>query len=94
MDMDIPESKYRLENPCCVSINFLYSIEWALRHASRKGWDLVYTYDARVCDNEYVEFIVDPVEKDECEKYDPVEREPSPIEGTSYKVDDNALVIQ
>ena len=94
MDMDIPESKYSLENPCCMSIDLLYSIEWAFRHASRKGWDLVYTNDSRVCDDEYVELIIDPVEKDKCEKYDPVERESSPVESTSYEVDDNALVIQ
>ena len=94
MDMYIPESKYRLKNPCCMSIDLLYSIEWAFRHASRKRWDLVYTDDARICDDEYIEFVIDPVEKDECEKYDPVERESSPVESTSYEVDDNALVVQ
>ena len=92
MDMDIPESKYRLENPCCMSIDLLYSIEWAFRHASRKGWDLVYTNDSRVCDDEYVELIIDPVEKDKCEKYNPVERHPSPVERTSDNINNPILI--
>lgn len=92
VDMDIPEAKYRLENPCCMCIHFLYSVEGALCDASGQSGDLVDPDDPRVCDDEDIELVVDPVEEDKREEYDPVECESSPVECASDDVDHGALV--
>ncbi len=94
MDMDISEAKYRLKNPCCMRIDLLYSIERTLRDTPRESRNLLDTDDARVSDDEDIEFVIDPVEEDKCEKYNPVESESSPVERTSYDIDDHTLVCE
>lgn len=90
--MDISEAKYRLENPSSVSIDFLYPVERTLCDAPRESRNLLDTDHSRVSDDKDIEFVIDPVEQDKCEKYNPVEGESSPVERTSYDIDDHALV--
>lgn len=94
MDMHISESKYRLKYPCRMCIHFLNSIEWTLGYGSREGWYLVDPDHARARDDEEVEFIIDPVEEDKCQEYDPIERDSSPKESTSKKLDNRSLEFQ
>ncbi len=73
MDMDITKGKERLKNTCCVCVDFLDSIERTLTHRSRECWDLIDTDDTRVGDDEEIELIVDPIQQDKSQKYDPEE---------------------
>ena len=93
MDMDIPESEEWLNNPWGMSIHFLNTVEWAFTHGSRQRWYLIDTDDPRISDNEEIEFIIDPVDQYKCEKYDPIEWEPSPIEATSKEINNCDLII-
>lgn len=72
--MDITESEYCLEDTCCMCIDLLDSIEWTLTNAARECWYLVDPDDTSISDDEEIELIVDPVEEDKSQKYNPKER--------------------
>lgn len=91
--MDIPEAEYRLKYPCGMSIHFLYSIETALSHCSRECWNLLDPYDARIRDDDDIEFVIYPVEEDKSEKYDPINTETTPVESVELEyIDDSSLI--
>ncbi len=92
MDMDISETEERLNNSWGMSIHFLNAVKWAFTHGSRQGWYLIDTDHSRIRDDEEIEFIIDPVDEYECEKYDPIEWKPSPIEPATKKIDNSTLI--
>lgn len=61
MDVDISESENSLENPCCMGIDLLDTIERALTHIAWERWELLYTDHTRISDDEEIQFIIDPV---------------------------------
>jgi hypothetical protein len=81
--MYIPESEYRLEDTCCMCVDFLNSIEGTFTDAPRECGYLVDTDDTCICDDEEIELIVDPVEEDKSQKYNPKERYGSPKESST-----------
>lgn len=81
--MHIAESEYRLEYTCCMCVDLLDSIEWTLTDAARECWYLVDTDDTCISDDEEVEFVIDPVEEDKSQKYDPKDWYGSPEYSTT-----------
>jgi hypothetical protein len=92
MDMHISELKNRLKYPCRICPHFLYSIETTLGDASRECRYLLYTDDTRICDDDDIEFVIDPVNQDKCQKHNPIYSDPSPVESSTYDVHDRDLI--
>ncbi len=93
--MDIPKPEYRLQDTSGMSIHLLDTIETTLSNCTGKGWYLLDSYDTRVSDDDDIELIIDPVEKDKCQKYDPVQRESSPVESLKLEdIDDSSFVCE
>ena len=93
--MDISESKYSLKHSGSMSVYFLDAIEATLRHTTWERWNLLDTDDARVCDDEKIKFIIDPVEKDKCQECYPVYRHARPIDSLiSDNVNNDELIIE
>ena len=92
MNMYVSESKYSLEYTCCVSIHLLNTIETTLCDTTWECWDLLYTDHARVGDDEEIEFVIDPVEEDKCEKKYPIYRESSPVDRSSEYLHDRSSI--
>lgn len=83
MNMYISESKNCLQNSGGMSIYLLDSIQGTLSYTSRKHGNLVNSYNAGVCYNKKIKFIIDPVKKYKGKKYYPVQGNASPKETTS-----------
>ena len=66
MDVDITIAKYCLENSCCVSIYFLYSIKATLCDGSG--------------DDEEIKLIIYPIKQDKGQKCNPVNTQSRPVE--------------
>ena len=92
MDMDISESEYRLPDSCGMSIDLLDSIEWTLTHTTRERRYLVDTDDTIVCYDEYIEFIIEPIQKYKSQSNNPKEGHASPKK-CSASEEHNALPI-
>ena len=92
--MDISESEYSLEYTCCMSIDFLHTIETTLSDCTRKSWYLLDSYNSRIRDDDDIELVIDPVEEDKCQKHDPVYTESSPVESIELEYIDDSWLIR
>jgi hypothetical protein len=72
-DMHIPIAEYSLPYSCRMCIYFLDSIETTFTYYAREDGELLDPDHSRVRDDEEIEFIIDPTQKDEGKEHDPVE---------------------
>ena len=86
--MDITEFKNSLKYSWSMSVHFLYAVERALSDISRESRKLLYTDDTRVGDDDNIEFIIDPIDQDKCQKHDPIYRKSSPVEWSTDNIHD------
>lgn len=87
-DMHITEFEYRLQYPCCMSIDFLYTIETTLSNIPRESRYLLDPDHSRIGDDYNIEFVIDPVNEDKRQKHDPVYSKSSPVESSTCDVHD------
>lgn len=92
MDMHISEPENSLEYARGMSCDLLHSVECALGHCPWESRNLFDTDNPRICDDDDIELVIDPVEKDKRQKYYPVECQSSPVDTTSYYIYDSELV--
>jgi hypothetical protein len=80
MDVHIAKSKYGLKDSGGMSIYFLDSIEATFSDSPWERRKLFDTDNSWIGNDEEVEFIIDPIQEDKCQKGDPVDSYPSPID--------------
>ncbi len=78
MNMYMTIMKNCLEYSSNFSIYLLYSIESTFTDSSRECWYLLYSNNSLICNQEKIEFIIDPRKENKSKKKHPVQTESAP----------------